>query len=253
MAKSSDLMNSERYSRLYYVLKEQKDIKLKGSIYHKTQVNFTYNTNRIEGSKLTEGETRMIFETNSLIGSDKVTNSNDIVETSNHFYLFDLMLDDADEVLTEDMIKGFHGVLKNGTVDSRNIWFAVGDYKKHENEVGGSDTVSPKDVAKEMEGLLGWYTSLGNVTFDDIVEFHYRFERIHPFQDGNGRIGRLIMFKECLKNDIMPLIVDNEVKAFYYRGLAEYCREKEYLIDTLLSMQDKYALMVKKFVLVSDK
>ncbi len=243
-----DLMNSEKYSRLYCVLKEQKDIKLKGNIYHKTQVNFTYNTNRIEGSKLTEDETRMIFETNSIIGSDKVTNSNDIVETSNHFYLFDLMLDDADEVLTEDMIKGFHGILKNGTVDSRNNWFAVGDYKRHENEVGGFDTVPPEEVAYEMRSLLDWYTSLDNASFEDIIDFHYRFECIHPFQDGNGRIGRLIMFKECLKNNIMPFIIDNEVKAFYYRGMGEYSKEKEYLIDTLLAMQDQYALMVKKFV-----
>lgn len=242
------LLSKEKSNKLYNLIKEQKDTKLKGSLYHKTQVNFTYNTNRIEGSKLTEDETRMIFETNSIIGSNKITNSNDIVETSNHFHLFDVMIDEALMMLTEDMIKKYHMILKNGTVDARKDWFAIGDYKKHENEVGGMETTKPKEVATEMKRLFNWYRDIEKVALKDIVEFHYRFECIHPFQDGNGRIGRLIMFKECLKNNIMPFIVEDEIKAFYYRGLAEYKHEQGYLMDTLLAMQDKYKALVNKFV-----
>ncbi len=234
--------------RLLDFLLEQKNIKLKGSLYHKTQVAFAYNSNRIEGSRLTEDETRMIFETQSIIGGEKSTNVNDIVETANHFYLFDVMLDHADDILNEELVKRYHAILKNGTVDSRNSWFAVGDYKKHENEVGGVDTTPVKDVAKEMGALLGWFNSLKTVAFVDVVEFHYRFECIHPFQDGNGRIGRLLMFQQCLKHDIVPFIVDDEFKAFYYRGLSEYKNIKEYLIDTLLTMQDRYKLLIQKFV-----
>jgi len=233
---------------LHHILAEQKKMKLKGSLYHKTQISFAYNTNRIEGSKLSEAETLMIFETNSIIGDEKVTNVNDIVEMSNHFYLFDVMLDEADLSLTEEMIKNYHAILKNGTIDARKNWFAVGDYKKHNNEVGGMDTTPPTEVSKAMKNLLYHYHSLPRVTFDDIVEFHYQFECIHPFQDGNGRVGRLIMFKECLKHNIVPFIVADEIKAFYYRGLTEYKREKEYLVDTLLSMQDSYKFWIKKFI-----
>lgn len=234
--------------RLYDILKEQKKVKLKGNLYHKTQINFAYNSNRIEGSKLTEDETRMIFETNSIIGENKITNANEIVETSNHFYLFDLMLEDVDNTLSEKMIKKYHAILKNGTTDSRNDWFAVGDYKRHANEVDNIETSSVENVSRDMEELLNWYNGLEKVVVQDIIEFHYRFECIHPFQDGNGRIGRLIMFKECLKNNIIPFIVDDEIKAFYYRGLAEFGRIQEFLTDTLLTMQDKYTLMVKKFI-----
>lgn len=226
----------------------QKEKKIKGSLYHYTQINFTYNSNRIEGSKLTEDETRYIYETNTIFADKPSANIDDIVETSNHFYLFNRMLETAEELLTDKLIKEYHRILKNGTSDSRASWFNVGEYKKLENEVGGLETTHPKDVSKKIEGLIEKYNNKEKIEFEDILEFHYNFEIIHPFQDGNGRIGRLIMFKECLKNDIVPFIIEDEYKAYYYRGLAKYKIDTKYLEDTCLMMQDKYKLKVEKFL-----
>lgn len=233
---------------LLSILREQKELKVKGSIYHDTQIKFTYNTNRIEGSKLSEDETRYIFETNTIINDKPSNNINDIVEVANHFYLFDIMLNTANEMLTERLIKEYHRILKNGTVDSRTPWFNVGDYKKHPNEVGGNNTTPPKEVAAHMKKLLSWYNSLETIGFDEIVEFHCKFESIHPFQDGNGRIGRLVLFKECLKHEVVPFIIEDEYKAYYYRGLSKYKEDKSFLNDTCLTMQDKYKLMIAKFL-----
>ena len=228
---------------------------LKGNLYHVTQIHFAYNTNHIEGNSLTEEQTRYIFETNTLFVKDgqSETKVDDIIETANHFKLVDYMLDIADVDLSEDMIKEFHKILKTGTSDERKKWFNVGEYKTLENEVGGKNTTSPKDASKEISKLLNWYTSLKNVTIEDIIEFHCKFERIHSFQDGNGRVGRIIMFKECLKNDIIPFIILDKNKAFYYRGLSEYEKgiEKGYLVDTCLDAQDYYKAMIDKYVNVN--
>lgn len=233
------------------VLREQKEMKMKGNLYHNTQITMTYNTNHIEGSRLSEEQTRYIYETNTLLADkDTVTDIDDIIETTNHFKLFDYMLDVADKKITEKMIKEFHKILKQGTSDSKKDWFAVGDYKKLANEVGGLKTSSPKNVEKDMQKLLDWYNSLKKVTIKEIIEFHARFEIIHPFQDGNGRVGRLIAFKECLKHNIVPFIILDRDKLFYYRGLNQYQtnKEKGYLIDTCLNAQDQYAYMVKKYL-----
>ena len=231
------------------VLKEQKEMKLKGNLYHNTQVIFAYNTNHIEGSKLTEEQTRYIFETNSILFEGQtVASVDDILETANHFKLVDYMLDKANEQLTEDMMKEFHKILKEGTMDSRKEWFMVGDYKKVVNEAGGIKTTDPKNVQRDMSKLMEWYNSLENKTINEIVEFHVRFERIHPFQDGNGRVGRIIMFKECLKNGIVPFIILDKDKLFYYRGLKEYKSEKGYLIDTCLNAQDQYTKMIEYYL-----
>ena len=234
------------------ILKEQKDMKMKGNLYHNTQIAFTYNTNHIEGSTLTEEQTRFIFETNTILFEDKtIANVNDIFETVNHFMLIDYMIDNAKEILTEEMIKEFHRILKNGTTDSLKDWFVVGEYKKLSNTVGGLKTTSPKEVQKHMQKLLEWYNAIGKVTIKDIIEFHAKFEKIHPFQDGNGRIGRLIAFKECLKNNIMPFIILDKDKLFYYRGLKEYQSggEKGFLIDTCLNAQDQYEKMVREYLM----
>ena len=233
------------------VLREQKEMKMKGSLYHNTQITMTYNTNHIEGSRLSEEQTRYIYETNTLLADkNAITDVDDIIETTNHFKLFDYMLDVADKKITEKMIKEFHKILKQGTSDSKKDWFAVGDYKKLANEVGGLKTSSPKNVEKDMQKLLDWYNSLKKVTIKEIIEFHARFEIIHPFQDGNGRVGRLIAFKECLKHNIVPFIILDKDKLFYYRGLNQYQtnKEKGYLIDTCLNAQDQYAYMVKKYL-----
>lgn len=243
-----DMLNKAEKRTFGDTLLEQKKSKLKGNIYHYTQVNFTYNTNRIEGSKLSEDETRYIFETNSLISEKPTTKIDDVIETANHFYLFDTMLEKYDRSLSEDLIKNYHRILKNGTTDSRLGWFRVGDYKALPNEVGGKETTSPKKVSTEIKKLLSWYSAKEVIEFDDILEFHFRFESIHPFQDGNGRIGRILMFKECLKNNIIPFIIEDEYKGLYYRGLSEYQNEKGYLRDTCLAMQDKYKLVIKKFL-----
>ena len=233
------------------VLREQKNMKLKGNLYHNTQITFAYNTNHIEGSKLTEDQTRYIYETNTLLTEkDSITDIDDVLETANHFKLVDYMLDIADEKLTEKMIKEFHKILKEGTSDSRKEWFVVGDYKKLANEVGGLKTTEPKNVERDMKKLLEWYEILRKVTINEIIEFHAKFEKIHPFQDGNGRVGRIIAFKECLKNNIVPFIILDKEKLFYYRGLNQYqtSKEKGYLIDTCLNAQDQYASMTEHFL-----
>ena len=231
------------------VLREQKEMELKGNLYHNTQVIFAYNTNHIEGSKLTEDQTRYIFETNTILFEGQtVASVDDILETANHFKLVDYMLDVAEEKLTEEMIKKFHKILKEGTSDSRKEWFNVGDYKKLANETGNMHTSLPKNVARDMAKLMEWYNSLEKITIKEIIEFHYRFERIHPFQDGNGRVGRIIMFKECLKNNIVPFIILDKEKLFYYRGLKEYKNEKGFLVDTCLNAQDQYIEMLKFYI-----
>ncbi len=231
------------------VLREQKEMKLKGNLYHNTQIIFAYNTNHIEGSKLTEDQTRYIYETNTLLTEkETITNIDDIIETANHFRLVDYMLDVADKELTEAMIKEFHKILKDCTSDSRKDWFNVGDYKKLANEAGNMKTSLPKNVQKDMVKLMHWYNSLGKIIIEDIIEFHYSFECIHPFQDGNGRVGRIIAFKECLKNNIVPFIILDKDKLFYYRGLKEYKNEKGYLIDTCLNAQDQYTRMIEYYL-----
>ena len=231
------------------VLREQKKMELKGNLYHNTQVIFAYNTNHIEGSKLTEDQTRYIFETNTILFEGQtVASVDDILETANHFKLVDYMIDVAEEKLTEEMIKKFHKILKEGTSDSRKEWFYVGDYKKLANETGNMQTSLSKNVARDMAKLMEWYNSLEKITIKEIIEFHYRFERIHPFQDGNGRVGRIIMFKECLKNNIVPFIILDKEKLFYYRGLKEYKNEKGFLVDTCLNAQDQYIEMLKFYI-----
>ena len=233
------------------ILREQKNMKLKGNLYHNTQITFAYNTNHIEGSKLTEDQTRYIYETNTLLSEkDSITDLDDVIETANHFKLVDYMLEIADKKLTEKMIKEFHKILKEGTSDSRKDWFIVGDYKKLPNEDGGLKTTEPKNVEKDMKKLLEWYESLKQKTINEIIEFHAKFEKIHPFQDGNGRVGRIIAFKECLKNNIVPFIILDKDKLFYYRGLNQYQtnKEKGYLIDTCLNSQDQYTEMIKYYI-----
>lgn len=233
------------------VLKEQKNMKLKGNLYHNTQIIFAYNTNHIEGSKLTEYQTRYIYETNTLLAEkDSIIDLDDVLETANHFKLVDYMLEIANKKLTEEIIKEFHKILKEGTSDSRKEWFAVGDYKKLANEVGGLKTTDSQNVERDMKRLLEWYENLKQVTINEIIEFHAKFEKIHPFQDGNGRIGRIIAFKECLKNNIVPFIILDKDKLFYYRGLNQYQtnKEKGYLIDTCLNAQDQYTNVVEHFL-----
>ncbi len=232
---------------LLNILKEQKDMKLNGGIYYKTQIELTYNSNHIEGSTLTHDQTRYIFETNTIGIEKDVVNVDDIVETANHFRCIDYIIDNAKKSLTESMIKELHFILKSGTSDSGKTWFNVGDYKKLPNVVGDEETCLPKDVKKNMKELLNSYNSAKIKTFEKIVEFHKNFEAIHPFQDGNGRVGRLVMFKECLANNIVPFIIDENHKLFYYRGLKEWNNEKGYLIDTCLSCQDKYKKLLDYF------
>lgn len=227
-------------SNLLEVLRAEKASKISGGIYHKIQVELTYNSNHIEGSKLTHDQTRYIYETNTIGFTDSTINVDDIVETANHFKCIDMVIDKAPKPLSETFIKQLHMVLKNGTSDSRKDWFAVGDYKKFPNEVGGKITTPPEEVHDKIKALISAYNKTDNKSFDDLISFHYEFERIHPFQDGNGRIGRLILFKECLKHNIVPFIIDENLKMFYYRGLSEWQNEKGYLIDTCLTAQDKF-------------
>ena len=222
------------------ILKEQKSSKYPGGIYHKTQIDLTYNSNHMEGSRLTHDQTRYIFETNTIGVENEVLNVDDVIETANHFRCIDMIIDSAKAALTEKFVKELHLILKNGTSDSRKEWFAVGDYKKLPNEVGGMDTTLPEEVADKMKSLLVEYNGKKEKTLEDILDFHVKFERIHPFQDGNGRVGRLIMFKECLKYNIVPFIIEDHLKLFYYRGLKEWNNEKGYLMDTCLTAQDKY-------------
>lgn len=229
---------------LLEVLKREKDNGIKGGIYHKIQIEMTYNSNHIEGSKLTHDETRYIFETKTIGKTDDVINVDDIIETVNHFACIDLAIDLAEKRISEAIIKQFHYVLKNGTSDSRKTWFKVGDYKLVENEVGGLATTKPENVKTEIKQLLDWYNSIPSISFETIIDFHQRFEKIHPFQDGNGRVGRLIMFKECLKNNIVPTLITDDCKMYYYRGLKEWNQERGYLIDTCLNGQD----IMKKYL-----
>lgn len=229
------------------ILRREKNASLSGGIYHKIQIELTYNSNHMEGSRLTHDQTRYIFETNTIGVTDRHVNVDDIVETSNHFRCIDLVIENAASLLTEGFIKELHRVLKNGTSDSRKSRFAVGDYKKLPNEVGGRDTALPENVAAEMKALLKSYNGEKEKTFESILDFHYRFERIHPFQDGNGRVGRLILFKECLRNGIVPFIIDEELKMFYYRGLSEWPRERGFLTDTCLAAQDKFKEYLEYF------
>lgn len=222
------------------ILQRERKASLSGGIYHKVQVELTYHSNHIEGSRLTHDQTRYIFETNTIGMTGDSINVDDVVETANHFRCIDLIIEHATGILTESFIKELHRILKNGTSDSRESWFAVGDYKKLPNEVGGKDTTLPEKVAEEMKSLISRYNTKKEKTFEDILEFHYCFERIHPFQDGNGRVGRLLLFKECLRNHIVPFIIDEELKMFYYRGLAEWTKERGYLTDTCLAAQDKF-------------
>lgn len=241
-AKKPDRINkkTDAPKTLLTVLKAEKAARLHGGIYHKIQIDLTYNSNHIEGSRLTHDQTRYIFETNTIGVSDEAVKVDDVVETANHFKCIDMVIDSANYALSEAFIKQLHAVLKSGTSDSRLDWFAVGDYKRLPNEVGGMDTTAPENVGAEIKKLLAEYNSIANKTFDDLLDFHYRFERIHPFQDGNGRVGRLLLFKECLRNNIVPFIIEDDLKMFYYRGLKEWRNERGYLRDTCLSAQDRF-------------
>ena len=225
----------------------EKKASVKGGIYHKIQIELTYNSNHIEGSKLTHDQTRYIFETNTIGVENDALNVDDIIETANHFKCIDMVIDNATYRLTEKFIKELHFTLKSGTSDSRKNWFNVGEYKKLPNEVGGKETAKPEDTANKIKELLKSYNQKDEHTLEEIIDFHYRFEIIHPFQDGNGRVGRLIMFKECLKNNIVPFIIDEDLKMFYYRGLSEWNNEKGYLTDTCLAAQDKFKKYLEYF------
>ena len=232
---------------LLAILREQQQMKLKGGIYHRTQIDLTYNSNHIEGSRLTHDQTRYIFETNTIGIEGESIRVDDIIETTNHFRCIDLIIDRAEERLTESLIKELHLILKSGTSDSRKDWFTVGDYKRLPNEVGGNETTAPEDVHREMQALLKEYNGKKQKSFEDIIDLHQRFESIHPFQDGNGRVGRLVMFKECLANGYVPFIITEELKMFYYRGLREWSNLRGYLLDTCLAAQDNYKAMLDYF------
>ena len=238
---------------LLSILQEEKRTKYAGGIYHKTQIDLTYNSNHIEGSRLTHDQTRYIFETNTIGVENEVLNVDDVIETSNHFRCIDLIIDHAASTLSEHFIKKLHHILKTSTSDSRKDWFAVGEYKRLPNEVGGMQTSLPEEVADKMKALLSDYNAVPKKTLDDILDFHVRFESIHPFQDGNGRVGRLIMFKECLKYNIVPFIIEENLKLFYYRGLKEWYNEKGYLTDTCLTAQDKYKAYLDYFRIPYEK
>jgi len=239
---------------VYKKLSEEKSIQLKGGLYHFVQVKLCYNTNRIEGSKLTEEQTRFIYETNTIDTEHyKSANVDDIVEAANHFACFDYLLDNVQQPLSEQMIKEYHKILKSSTTDSRKDWFNVGEYKKLPNMVADIETIEPENVPKEMIKILDRYNEKGTIKIEDVIDFHYQFEKIHPFQDGNGRVGRLIMFKECLKNDIIPFIIEDEFKNFYYRGLKEYKKTPEYLKDTCLHAQDIFKDTLRYFNGYYDK
>ena len=237
----------EKKTTLLDILLDEKANKYSGGIYHKTQIDLTYNSNHMEGSRLTHDQTRYIFETNTIGIEKEVLNVDDVIETANHFRCIDIIIDYAKATLTENFIKKLHLVLKNGTSDSRKDWFVVGDYKKMPNEVGGMETALPEEVADRMKKLLSEYNNQEEKALEDILNFHVKFECIHPFQDGNGRVGRLIMFKECLKYNIVPFIIEDNLKMFYYRGLKEWNNEKGYLTDTCLTAQDQYKAYLDYF------
>ena len=237
----------KKVSPLLAMLREQKASRLKGGIYHRTQIDLTYNSNHIEGSRLTHDQTRFIFETNTIGISDGIVNVDDIVETVNHFRCLDYIIDHAEEPLSESLIKQLHLLLKTGTSDSQKEWFAVGDYKRLPNEVGGIETCPPQEVHREMKNLISDYNHCKKKVLEHILDLHVRFEQIHPFQDGNGRVGRLIMFKECLANGIVPFIITDELKLFYYRGLHEWGHINGFLTDTCLTAQDQYKSLLDYF------
>lgn len=234
------VIRNKQSKTLLNILKEEKTNKISGGIYHKIQIELTYNSNHMEGSRLTHDQTRYIFETNTIGLVSGPLNVDDIIEASNHFRCIDKIIDHANFPLSEKFIKELHFILKNGTGDSRKDWFAVGNYKKLPNEVGGRATTLPEEVGDQMKALLREYHTVKEKTLEDILEFHVRFERIHPFQDGNGRIGRLIVLKECLKHNIVPFIIEEQLKIYYYRGLKEWDYEKGYLMNTCLTAQDKF-------------
>ena len=245
-----DIMEFERNSQknnLLFRLQEEKEVRLKGSIYHQTQIKLAYNSNHIEGSRLTEDQTRYIYETNTVGLEKEPANVDDIMETINHFQCFDYMVDCANDTLSEEFIKTTHKILKTNTSDSRLSWFNVGEYKAKKNMVGDMETTSPENVEREIRNLLNEYNKKQGISFDDILDFHVKFESIHPFQDGNGRVGRIILFKECLKNNIVPFIIEDDLKMFYYRGLKEWNNEKGYLRDTCLTAQDRYKVYLDYF------
>ncbi len=241
-AQKPDRVNKkvELPTTLLEVLSAEKKAKLSGGIYHKVQIDLTYNSNHIEGSRLTHDQTRYIFETNTIGVEGKAVKVDDIVETANHFKCIDMIIENAKKPITEVLIKELHRTLKSGTTDARQDWFAVGDYKKLPNTVADMYTAQPEEVAEKMKELLLEYNAKKEKTFDDLLKFHYQFECIHPFQDGNGRIGRLLLFKDCLKYNIVPFIIDEELKLFYYRGLKEWTNERGFLRDTCLAAQDKF-------------
>ncbi|MCR4565172.1 MAG: Fic family protein [Bacteroidales bacterium] len=228
-------------------LREEKEGKISGGIYHRTQIDLTYNSNHIEGSRLTHEQIRYIFETNTIGITDESINVDDIVETTNHFRCIDLIIDRAQDRLSEPLIKEIHRILKTGTSDSRKAWFRVGDYKQLPNEVGGNFTCPPEEVHTRMKELLSAYNAKSSKSLEDIIDFHQQFETIHPFQDGNGRVGRLVLFKECLASGIVPFIITEELKLFYYRGLREWGHINGYLTDTCLSAQDNYKALLDYF------
>ena len=240
-------VRKEKISPLLKALQEEKDMRLKGGIYHRTQIDLTFNSNHIEGSRLTHDQTRYIFETNTIGVTNEAVNVDDIVEAVNHFRCIDHIIGHAKEKLTENFIKQLHYMLKTGTSDSRKDWFAVGNYKRIPNEVGGNDTCPPEQVHRQIKELLREYNGKKQKTLEDIIDFHVRFERIHPFQDGNGRVGRLILFKECLANNEVPFIITDELKMFYYRGLSQWGHINGYLTDTCLTTQDQYKALLDYF------
>lgn len=243
---TEELCRSVSDNALLQTLRDEKSIRMPGGLYHELQVRMTYNSNHIEGSKLSEDQTRLIFETNTVDVGEGIP-VDDIIETVNHFRAIDYVIDVAEEPLTESIIKELHRILKQSTKDSTLSWFAVGDYKKRPNVVGGRETAKPKDVPVRMKALLDDYAALPTVTVNDIIRFHYSFERIHPFQDGNGRVGRLIALKECLRYGIVPFIIEDSKKMFYYRGLSEWEQEPGYLMDTCLDGQDTFRKLMAMF------
>ena len=237
------LCRQEADNKILQLLRDEKEIQLSGGLYHELQVRMTYNSNHMEGSKLSEDQTRLIFETNTINMGDGIP-VDDILETVHHFRAIDYCIDIAEKKLTEEIIKKLHFMLKHDTKDAALPWFAVGDYKKRANVVGGRETSKPSEVARDMRALLERYNAKDNVTIDDIIEFHAEFEYIHPFQDGNGRVGRLIALKECLKNNVIPFIIEDSKKSFYYRGLSEWRRENGWLVDTCLDGQDTFVKLL---------
>ena len=240
-------------SPLLHTLRTQKEARVKGSIYHRVQIDLTYNSNHIEGSRLTHDQTRYIFETNTLGITQAAVNVDDVIETTNHFRAIDYIIDSTETKLTETYIKHLHFLLKSGTSYERKDWFNVGEYKRLPNEVGGNDTVEPENVHKEIDALLKEYNLKKRPSFEDIIDFHHRFEAIHPFQDGNGRVGRLIMFRECLRFGYVPFIITDELKMFYYNGLRNWPQIKGYLLDTCLTAQDLFKTLLDKFRIQYDK